>query len=38
VNYLEVGFHVADFMTAFWGALIVSVVSSVLSSLLEEKD
>jgi putative membrane protein len=38
VNYFEVGFYVADFMSAFWGALIVSVVSSVLSSLLEDKN
>ena len=38
VQYFEVGFHVNDFMSAFWGALIVSVVSGVLSWLLEDKD
>lgn len=38
VHYFQVGFHVDDFLTAFWGALIVSVVSGVLSWLLEEKD
>lgn len=37
-NYFAVGFHVDDFLSAFWGALIVSVVSSVLSSLFEDKD
>lgn len=36
VNYFEVGFYVSDFLTAFWGALIVSVVSSVLSWLFED--
>lgn len=38
VHYFEVGFYVDDFMSAFWGALIVSVVSSVLSWFLEDKD
>lgn len=38
VNYFEVGFHVDDFLSAFWGALIVSIVSSVLSWMLEDKD
>ncbi len=38
VNYFAVGFHVTDFRSAFWGALIVSVVSSVLSWLLQAKD
>ncbi len=38
VNYFKVGFHVDDFLSAFWGALIVSVVSSVLSSLFDDKD
>lgn len=37
VNYFEVRFYVDDFLTAFWGALIVSVVSSVLSLLFEDK-
>ena len=38
VHYFEVGFHVDDFLSAFWGALIVSIVSSVLSWLFEGKD
>lgn len=38
VHYFEVGFYVDDFMSAFWGALIVSIVSSVLSWFLEDKD
>ena len=37
-NYFAVGFHVDDFLSAFWGALIVSLVSSVLSWLFEDKD
>lgn len=38
VHYFEVGFYVDDFMSAFLGALIVSVVSSVLSWFLEDND
>ena len=30
-NLLALGFHVAGFWTAFWGALVVSVVSLLLS-------
>jgi putative membrane protein len=37
-NYFEVGFHVDDFMSAFWGALIVSVVSGLLAWLFADKD
>jgi putative membrane protein len=32
VNWFHVGFHVAGFWPAFWGALIVSAISVVLSS------
>lgn len=31
------GFHVAGFGTAFWGALMISVVSFILSLVLGEK-
>ena len=31
-----VGFHVAGFMPAFWGALIVSVVTMVLSAVIKD--
>jgi putative membrane protein len=37
-NYFEVGFHVDDFMSAFWGALIVTVVSGLLAWLFADKD
>jgi len=33
---LGLGFHVSGFWPAFWGALIVSVVSSLLSMLVAE--
>lgn len=38
VQYFQVGFYVDDFVTAFLGALIVSLVSSVLSWFVEDKD
>ncbi len=38
VHYFEVGFHVDDFLSAFWGALIVSLVSGVLAWLMADKD
>ncbi len=38
VHYFKVGFHVDDFITAFLGALIVSIVSGVLSWLFEDKE
>jgi putative membrane protein len=37
-NWFNVGFYVADFWSAFWGALIVSVVSVVLSALVRDED
>jgi putative membrane protein len=37
VTYFAVGFYVDDFVAAFLGALIVSIVSMVLSGLLKEK-
>jgi putative membrane protein len=33
---LGLGFHVSGFWPAFWGALIVSIVSLVLSMLVSE--
>lgn len=36
VNWLGVGFHVNGFWPAFWGALVVSVVSFVLSMVFHE--
>lgn len=32
-----IGWHVADFWSAFWGALMVSIVSFVLNSLVTKK-
>ena len=37
VNWFHVGFHVDDFWAAFLGALIVSIVSVVLSALVREE-
>jgi putative membrane protein len=37
VHYFQIGFYVDDFLTAFLGALIVSVISSVLSWFVEDK-
>ena len=34
VGNLWSGFHVADFMSAFWGALIISIVSVAVNSLI----
>ena len=34
---LNVGFHVAGFVPAFWGGLVVTIVSVVLSILVNEK-
>ena len=36
VNWLNVGFYVDGFWPAFWGALIVTIVSVVLSALVRE--
>jgi putative membrane protein len=33
---LGLGFHVAGFRAAFWGALVVSIVSTILSMLVSE--
>ena len=38
VNWLNVGFHIKDFWAALLGALIVSIVSVVLSSILRDKE
>jgi putative membrane protein len=38
VNWLEIGFYVDDFWAAFWGALIVSIVSFLLSLVLVDDD
>ena len=38
VNWFHVGFYVDGFWSAFWGALIVSVVSVVLSALVRDED
>jgi putative membrane protein len=35
---LGVGFHVDGFMSAFWGGLVISIVSFILSLVLVEKD
>jgi putative membrane protein len=35
---LGVAFHIADLMAAFWGGLVISVVSFVLSLILIDKD
>ncbi|MCS7179271.1 MAG: phage holin family protein [Anaerolineae bacterium] len=37
-NALGIGFHVDGFWPAFWGALIVSIVSVFLSAFLKEKE
>jgi putative membrane protein len=36
VNWLGIGFYVDGFWSAFWGALIVSIVSVILSALVRE--
>ena len=37
-NWFNVGFYVDGFWSAFWGALIVSVVSVVLSALVKDDE
>ena len=37
VNVFHVGFHVDGFGAAFWGALIVSIVSVLLNALVREE-
>lgn len=36
VNWLHVGFHVHGFWAAFWGALIVSIATVLLSALFRD--
>ncbi len=38
VHWFDVGFHVRDFWSGFLGALIVSIVTVVLSALIREDD
>jgi putative membrane protein len=38
VNWFQVGFYVDGFWAAFWGALVVSIVSLILSAILMDKD
>jgi putative membrane protein len=38
VNWFDVGFYVDGFWAAFWGALVVSIVSLILSAILMDKD
>ena len=38
INWFDVGFYVRDFWSAFLGALIVSVVTVILSALVREDD
>jgi len=38
VNWFGVGFYVDGFWAAFWGGLVVSIVSLVLSVILGDKD
>lgn len=35
---LDLGFHVSGFWAAFWGALVVSIVSFLLSALAGERE
>ena len=38
VNWFQVGFYVRGFWAAFWGGLVVSIVSLILSAVLVDKD
>lgn len=38
VNWFHVGFYVRGFWAAFWGALIVSVATVILSMLFKDKE
>ena len=38
VNWFHVGFYVQDFWSGFLGALIVSIVTIILSALVREED
>jgi putative membrane protein len=35
---LGFGFHVADFWAAFWGAMVVTIVSTLLSVMVKDRD
>ena len=35
-NWLGASFHVNNFWAAFWGALIISIVTTILSALVKE--
>jgi len=37
VNWFHVGFYVDGFWAAFWGALVVSIVSVILTATLREE-
>ncbi len=37
-NWFGVGFHIADFWAAFFGSIIVSVVSVILNIFVRDKD
>jgi len=37
VNWFQVGFYVHGFAAAFWGALVVSIVSMVLNGIIKEE-
>jgi putative membrane protein len=37
VNWFHVGFYVRDFWAAFWGALVVSIVSMALTAIVREE-
>ena len=38
VNWFHVGFYVDGFWAAFWGALVVSIVSLILSAIMMDED
>ena len=38
VNWFQVGFYVDGFWAAFWGGLVVSIVSLILSAVLMDGD
>jgi putative membrane protein len=37
-NWFDVGFYIDGFWPAFWGALVVSIVSTFLSAIVKEDD
>jgi len=37
VNWLGIGFHIDSFWTAFWGSLIVSIVSFIFSLIFRTR-